>query len=46
MHFIGVGNCHIKTSYGGQLLFVVGRDSNDQYIPLTFDVVENECKDM
>jgi len=43
--FIGVDGCHLKTAYGGQLLVVVGRDPNDQYYPLAFAVVENECKD-
>ncbi|XP_014506344.1 uncharacterized protein LOC106766100 [Vigna radiata var. radiata] len=38
--FIGEDGCHLKTSYGGQLLVVVGRDPNDQYFPLAFAVVE------
>jgi len=29
--FIGVDGCHLKTTYGGQLLVVVSRDPNDQY---------------
>ncbi|XP_014494949.1 uncharacterized protein LOC106756857 [Vigna radiata var. radiata] len=36
--FIEVDGCHLKTSYGGQLLVAVGRDPNDQYFPLTFAV--------
>ena len=43
--FIGVDGCHLKTAYGGQLLVAVGRDPNDQYFPLAFAVVENECKE-
>jgi len=43
--FIGVDGCHLKTSYGGQLLVAVARDPNDQYFPLAFGVVENECKE-
>ncbi|WVZ23674.1 hypothetical protein V8G54_002218 [Vigna mungo] len=43
--FIGVDGCHLKTQYGGQLLVAVGRDPNDQYFPLAFVVVENECKE-
>ncbi|XP_017416436.1 uncharacterized protein LOC108327219 [Vigna angularis] len=43
--FIGVDGCHLKTTYGGQLLVAVGRDPNDQYFPLAFVVVENECKE-
>ncbi|XP_014494665.1 uncharacterized protein LOC106756666 [Vigna radiata var. radiata] len=37
--FIGVDGCHLKTSYGGQLLVAVGRDPNDQYFPLAFAVL-------
>ena len=43
--FIGVDGCHLKTTYGGQLLVAVARDPNDQYFPLAFVVVENECKE-
>ncbi|XP_050902416.1 uncharacterized protein LOC127113088 [Lathyrus oleraceus] len=43
--FVGVGGCHLKTKYGGQLLIVVGRDPNDQYFPLVFGVVETETKE-
>ncbi|WVZ06131.1 hypothetical protein V8G54_019477 [Vigna mungo] len=43
--FIGVNGFHLKTTYGGQLLVAVGRDPNDQYFPLAFVVVENECKE-
>ncbi|XP_014506267.1 uncharacterized protein LOC106766018 [Vigna radiata var. radiata] len=43
--FIGVDGCHLKTSYGVQLLVAVGRDPHDQYFPLAFAVVETECKD-
>jgi len=43
--FIGVDGCHLKITYGGQLLVVMGRDPSDQYYPLAFAVVENECKE-
>ncbi|XP_047163759.1 uncharacterized protein LOC124833342 [Vigna umbellata] len=43
--FIGVDGCHLKTTYGGQLLVAVGTDPNDQYFALAFAVVENECKE-
>jgi hypothetical protein len=43
--FIGVDGCHLKTKHGGILLIAVRRDANDQYFPLAFGVVENECKD-
>ena len=42
---IGVDGCHLKTKYGGQLLIAVGRDPNDQYMPIAFAVVENETKE-
>jgi len=42
---IGVDGCHLKNSYGGQLLVAIGRDPNDQYLPLASVVVENECKE-
>jgi hypothetical protein len=42
--FIGVDGCHLKSKYGGQLLIVVGRDSNDQYLSVAFAVVETETK--
>lgn len=43
--FIGVDRCHLKTQYGGQLLLTIVRDSNDQYFPLAFAVVETETKE-
>ena len=43
--FIGLDGCHLKNKYGGQLLIAVGRDPNDQYLPLAFAVVESETKD-
>ena len=43
--FVGVDGCHLKSSYGGQLLVAIARDPNDQYFPLALAVVENECKE-
>jgi hypothetical protein len=43
--FIGLDGCHLKNKYGGQLLIAVGRDPNEQYLPLAFAVVETESKD-
>ncbi|CAK8569476.1 unnamed protein product [Lathyrus sativus] len=43
--FVGVDGCHLKTKYGGQVLINMGRDTNDQYFPLAFGVVETETKD-
>jgi len=42
---IGVDECHLKSKFGGQLLIVVGRDSNDQYMSIDFAVVEIETKE-
>ncbi|KAG4906945.1 hypothetical protein JHK82_055603 [Glycine max] len=33
---IGLDGCHLKSKFGGQLLIVVGRDPNDQYLPIAF----------
>ena len=43
--FIGVDGYHLKTAYGGQFLVAVEMDPNDQYYPLVFVAVENECKE-
>ncbi|XP_058784016.1 uncharacterized protein LOC131658774 [Vicia villosa] len=43
--FIGLDGCHLKHKSGGILLIAVGRDPNDQYLPISFGVVENESKD-
>ncbi|XP_058724923.1 uncharacterized protein LOC131596316 [Vicia villosa] len=43
--FIGLDGCHLKNKYGGILLIAVGRDPNDQYLPIAFAVVETESKD-
>jgi len=45
MCIASVNGCHLKTTYGGQLLVIIARDPNDQYFPLTFVLVENECKE-
>ncbi|KAH1261690.1 hypothetical protein GmHk_02G004497 [Glycine max] len=42
---IALDKCHLKNKFGGQLLIVVGRDPNDQYLPIAFVAVENETKD-
>lgn len=46
MPFIGVDGCNLKTKYGGTLLIVVGRDPNDQYYPLVFNVCETEINEL
>lgn len=43
--FIWLNGCHLKNKYGGILLIVVGRDANDQYLPIAFGVLENETID-
>ena len=42
---IGVNGCHLKLNSGGQLLIIVGKDPNDQYMPIAFVVVEIETKE-
>jgi hypothetical protein len=41
---IGLDGCFLKGSYGGQLLCAVGRDPNEQMLPIAFAVVEGERK--
>jgi len=42
---IGLDGCFLKGYYGGQLLAAVGRDPNDQMLPIAFAVVEGETKE-
>ena len=42
---IGLDGCHLKNKFGGKLLIAIGRDPNDQYLPIEFVVMENETKD-
>ncbi|XP_058760393.1 uncharacterized protein LOC131633723 [Vicia villosa] len=42
---IGVDGCFLKGNYGGQILAAVGRDPNDQMLPIAVAVVEAETKD-
>ena len=42
---IGLDGCFLKGKYGGELLSVVGRDANDQLLPLAYAVVEVENKE-
>ena len=37
--------CFLKGKYEGELLSVVGRDANDQLLPLVYAVVEVENKE-
>ena len=42
---IGLDGCFLKGYYGGQLLTAIGRDPNDQMLPIAYAVVEGETKD-
>jgi len=42
---IGLDGCFLKGYYGGQLLTAIGRDPNDQMLPIAYVVVEGETKD-
>ncbi|XP_027916010.1 uncharacterized protein LOC114175451 [Vigna unguiculata] len=42
---IGLDGCFLKGQYGGELLTAVGRDANDQMLPIAYAVVEVENKD-
>ena len=42
---IALDGCFLKGFYGGELLTAVGRDPNDQMLPLAYVVVEVECKE-
>ncbi|KAK8957245.1 hypothetical protein KSP39_PZI001276 [Platanthera zijinensis] len=42
---IGLDGCFLKGQYGGQLLTAIGRDPNDQMLPIAYAVVEVENKD-
>jgi len=37
---IGLDGCFLKGKYEGELLSVVGRDANDQLLPLAYAVIE------
>ncbi|XP_050277691.1 uncharacterized protein LOC126719148 [Quercus robur] len=43
--FIGLGACHLKNKFGGQLITAVCRDPNEEYFSLAYAVVEAETKD-
>lgn len=42
---IGLDGCFLKGYYDGQILDVIGRDPNDQMLPIAYAVVEGETKD-
>lgn len=44
-HVIDLGGCFLKDLYIGKILEAIGRDPNDQMLPITFAVVKGENKD-
>ncbi|KAH1076994.1 hypothetical protein GYH30_052477 [Glycine max] len=40
--FIGLDSCFLKGPFGGEILAAVGRDPNDQMLPIAYAVVEGE----
>ncbi|XP_027099718.2 uncharacterized protein [Coffea arabica] len=42
---IGLDGCFLKTAFGGQLLSALGRDGNDNMVPIAIAVVEVERYD-
>lgn len=42
---IGLDGCFLKGYFGGQILAAVGRDPNEQMLPIAFAVVDGETKD-
>jgi hypothetical protein len=43
--FIGLDGCFLKGYYGGMILATVGRDPNDQMLPIALAVVEGETRE-
>jgi hypothetical protein len=41
----GLDACFLKGEYGGQLMAAVGKDGNNQMIPIAYAVVEAETRD-
>ncbi|XP_073120684.1 uncharacterized protein [Henckelia pumila] len=42
---IGLDGCFLKTIHGGQLLAAIGRDGNDNMVPIAFAVVQFEKRE-
>lgn len=42
---IGLDVYFLKRYYGGKILAAIGRDPNDQMLPITFIIVESETRD-
>jgi len=43
--FIGLNGFFLKGRYGGELLTTIGRDENEQILPLAYVIVKVENKD-
>jgi hypothetical protein len=43
--FIGLDGCLLKGYYRGMILATVGRDPNDQMLPIALAVVEGETRE-
>ncbi|XP_050285007.1 uncharacterized protein LOC126724565 [Quercus robur] len=42
---IGLDGCHLKGRFGGQILFAIARNANDNIFPVAFAVVEQKNND-
>ncbi|MBA0680405.1 hypothetical protein Goari_012103, partial [Gossypium aridum] len=42
---IGLDDCFLKGPFNSEFLTIVGRDANNQMVPITWTVVEVECTD-
>ena len=42
---MGLDGTHLKGSHKGQLLTIIGVDAKNSIFPVSFAVVEAECKD-
>ena len=42
---VGLDGCHLKTCIGGQLLYAIGRDGNENLFSLAIACVDIKCKE-
>jgi len=42
--FIGIDGCHLKGTTGGQLLVAVGKDGNDNIVPIAYAMLKLRIK--
>ena len=43
--FIGLDGCHIKHRFGGQILFAIAKDANDNIFSVAMAIVEQETRE-